>query len=162
MLNKDIFYVAGTANETIHYTAGGSTVDWMYSVNITPFVVEVVPPCDNRWCLSIGSQEVHRDMERYGCTGRHLIDLVTMGTILSQSSCTQSTSGDLFSMKTKWATKWKSLGTQFDEESFMQLLCAGVFLFLLALFVRYYRWRPQQTTEIEAEPEEGVELNRLV
>lgn len=44
-LNEDSYYVAGTAQEAIHYTAGGSTIDWMYSVGVTSFVVEVVPPC---------------------------------------------------------------------------------------------------------------------
>jgi len=48
-------YLVGTAQETINYDAGGTTIDWMYSEKqIVAFVLEVAPPCDNRWCRGDG------------------------------------------------------------------------------------------------------------
>lgn len=51
----DNYYVTGTALEAIKYSAGGTTIDWMYSKKkVVSFVLEVVPPCDQRWCQGIG------------------------------------------------------------------------------------------------------------
>ena len=68
-MNEDDFYITGTALEAIQYTAGGSTIDWMYSVGVVAFVVEVVPPCEDRWCASMDADEVWQEIERYGRAG---------------------------------------------------------------------------------------------
>lgn len=76
-LNRDQFYVSGTAQETIQYTAGGSTIDWIYSVGVaSSFVIEVIPPCADRWCSSLLSDDVWGAIERYGNTGYQFIQLV--------------------------------------------------------------------------------------
>jgi hypothetical protein len=53
-------YLVGTAIETIDYSAGGTTLDWMFSLGsqsreIIPFVHEAAVPevCDDRWCGGI-------------------------------------------------------------------------------------------------------------
>ncbi|KAL7528817.1 hypothetical protein ACHAXR_005691 [Thalassiosira sp. AJA248-18] len=85
-LNRDNFYVTGTADEAIHYTAGGSTIDWMYSVGIISFVVEVVPPCNDRWCSFLPSEEVWGAIAKYGNTGYQLIQLLYNDDGLRSSS----------------------------------------------------------------------------
>ena len=72
-LNEDDFYITGTALEAIQYTAGGSTIDWMYAVGVISFVLEVVPPCEDRWCASMDVDEVWQEIERYGRTGYEFI-----------------------------------------------------------------------------------------
>lgn len=76
------FYETGTAQETIHYTAGGSTIDWLESRNVTAFVLEIVPPCDERWCTS--NRQVWRVAKRGGVTGCQLAELASLGKTLTQ------------------------------------------------------------------------------
>ena len=69
----DSFYVTGTAQEAIKYTAGGSTIDWVYSEKeITSFVLEVVPPCKTRWCRG---RNVYRNAKPHAVTMRNFVDL---------------------------------------------------------------------------------------
>lgn len=70
-MNYDDFFITGTALEAIKYSAGGSTIDWLHSVGVLSFVVEVVPSCDSRWC-----DELRYSLERYGRTGGQLVDLI--------------------------------------------------------------------------------------
>ena len=72
--NVNDFYVTGTAQEAIQYTAGGTTIDWMYSEKqITSFVLEVIPPCESRWCLG---NDVYQSAEPNALTMKHLVSLV--------------------------------------------------------------------------------------
>ena len=66
-LNRDHFYIVGTAQQAIRYTAGGSTIDWMHSIGTLSLVMEVTPPCSNRWCEN--ATEVWQTLERYSATG---------------------------------------------------------------------------------------------
>lgn len=81
-MNPNQFYSTGTANETIYYTAGGSDMDWMQSINVTAFVVEVVPPCRQRWCdnteitLYGTLRDMHAAQKEYGVTAQRLVELV--------------------------------------------------------------------------------------
>ena len=44
-------FLVGDAVTAIGYTASGSCIDWLYAKKrILPWVVEVQPPCGNRWC----------------------------------------------------------------------------------------------------------------
>ena len=43
-------YPTGTADEAIHYTAAGAAIDWIDSKGVYAFVLEVQPPCHDRWC----------------------------------------------------------------------------------------------------------------
>lgn len=72
--NVNYLYVTGTAQEAIRYTAGGTTIDWMYSErNVTSFVLEAIPPCDSRWCLGNG---VYQNAEPNALTMKHFVSLV--------------------------------------------------------------------------------------
>lgn len=85
-LNQDYAYITGTAEEAIHYTAGGSSIDWMYSAqNITAFVVEVVPPCNNRWCEDT-PVAVCRQALIHSATGRRFVQLVLHGKVMDNDS----------------------------------------------------------------------------
>ena len=172
-LNEDDFYVAGTAEEAIHYTAGGSTIDWMYSANVTAFVVEVVPPCDNRWCPSLGSKRLYSGMERYGCTGRQLIDLVLTGEV-SEGSCTRS-SGSYFVSYLDRVRLWTIgvvHGLDGEDAAAIILFFGGIILFfgvviLIARKVWYMLMRaPHRVTRLhagdESESDQGIEMNSLV
>mmetsp|Transcript_10033 Transcript_10033/g.25051 ORF Transcript_10033/g.25051 Transcript_10033/m.25051 type:complete len:447 (-) Transcript_10033:13-1353(-) len=67
------FYVTGTAQEAIKYTAGGCTIDWMYSEKkITSFVLEVVPPCEIRWCRG---RNVYRNADPHAVTMKNFVHL---------------------------------------------------------------------------------------
>ena len=72
--NVDAVYVTGTARKAIKYTAGGTTIDWMYSEkHITSFVLEVIPPCESRWCLG---NNVYQNAEPNALTMKHFVSLV--------------------------------------------------------------------------------------
>lgn len=140
-LNADKFYVAGTAQEAIHYTAGGSTIDWMYSVGVTSFVVEVVPPCSNdRWCSSLAADKIWPSIERYGTTGRQFIGL----------AC------DDFEA----AARWQRGGSKLSAIVLISFLGIGLFLLL-----RHYRRRLSRRQDIEPETEQDsgaqVEMENL-
>jgi len=48
---KNVF-TTGTAMEAIQYTAYGATIDWAYGEKgVTSFVLEIVPPCERRFCV---------------------------------------------------------------------------------------------------------------
>ena len=84
-LNKaaDDRYTTGTAMEAIQYTAGGSTIDWLQSaMNVTAFVVEVTPPCANRWCDN--GRAVYNVAYYEALTAQRFVDLVMYGRLLSQ------------------------------------------------------------------------------
>ena len=87
-MNPNQFYSTGTANETIYYTAGGSDIDWMQSIHVTAFVVEVVPPCRQRWCevtMSTPLQDMLQDIRatqtQYGTTAQRFVELVVYGRV---------------------------------------------------------------------------------
>jgi hypothetical protein len=73
-------YVTGTAEEAIHYTAGGSTIDWMQSRNMTSFAVEVLPPCESRWCHA-NVPLVWETARRDGVTAWRFVELVVTGKV---------------------------------------------------------------------------------
>lgn len=77
-MNKDQDYITATADEAIHYTAGGSTIDWMFGVGVKPFVIEAVPPCHDRWCNSLDDDEIWKAMKRYGTTAHQFIQLASL------------------------------------------------------------------------------------
>ncbi|EJK53793.1 hypothetical protein THAOC_26695 [Thalassiosira oceanica] len=83
-MNRDGYYVTGTAYEAIEYTAGGSTIDWMYSLGIAAFVIETVPPCGDRqstdmdrWCVDIDDEKIWKEMLRHGEAGEELAKLAS-------------------------------------------------------------------------------------
>jgi hypothetical protein len=73
-MNPSNIYATGTAQETIFYTASGSTIDWMYSVNVTPFVIEVSPRCNSRWCPH-QAFAVQRGAKGHAFTALRLVEL---------------------------------------------------------------------------------------
>ena len=85
-MNRDGYYVWGTADEAIQYTAGGSTIDWMYSLGIAAFVIETVPPCNDRqstdmdrWCMNVDDEKIWKTMLRHGEAGVELVKLASAG-----------------------------------------------------------------------------------
>ena len=71
----DFYYETGTAMEAIHYTAGGSTIDWMYGEHhIVSFVLEAVPPCEIRWCQG---HQVYQHSEPNAATMKHFVELAS-------------------------------------------------------------------------------------
>ena len=82
-------YVTGTAKEAIHYTAGGTTIDWMYTEKkITAFVLEASPPCNNRWCTGKG---VFQNAERHSWTMKKFVSLaMSEEDIVAQVPTSQS------------------------------------------------------------------------
>ncbi len=67
------FYITGTAQEAIKYTAAGTTIDWMYGAKgITSYVLEVTPPCETRWCRG---KEVYRKARPHAATMNYFVDL---------------------------------------------------------------------------------------
>jgi len=79
-LNPSRRYITGTAEQAIEYTAGGSTIDWLQSIAVTAFVLESVPPCDNRWCPQQLSQVLH-SARQDGVTARRFVELVVHGKV---------------------------------------------------------------------------------
>ncbi|KAL7561711.1 hypothetical protein ACA910_016471 [Epithemia clementina (nom. ined.)] len=79
--HQDSFYLVGPAWQTIGYTATGSTIDWMHSVGVLSFVVEVTPPCSdrttNRWCDNATATWL--SMQNYGETSQRLAQLLVDG-----------------------------------------------------------------------------------
>lgn len=71
-LNEKQLYKTGSANETIGYTASGSTIDWMDSQGVISFVLESRSPCDGRWCVG---PEVANATQEDGQTGLRLVEL---------------------------------------------------------------------------------------
>lgn len=138
VLNKDQFYVTGTAEEAIEYTAGGSTIDWMYSVGAIPFVVETVPPCDDRWCSYLPDDEVWEAIERYGSTGHQLIQLVI----------------DEYSLRSR---RWSS------DSSVLAIIALFAFISLLGLLSHIKRrWRNKYTEMRQSDDiEDQVEMGDL-
>jgi hypothetical protein len=148
-MNDHHFYQAGTAAEAIHYTAGGSTIDWMYSVGIKSFVVETVPPCYDRWCKSLLDEEIWEAMKPYGITGHQLVQLA-LGYQLSYENTddllTFSASGDCSEVIDR--SGWVAV---------MQLV--GLVAFVLIMFrIRNWRKHGHEHEYNEAEQEEEGEL----
>jgi len=73
-------YIRGTAQETIKYTAGGTTIDWLYSVNVTAFVVEIPVACNNRWCPD-DLAKANAISIRHGATATRFVELVVHGSV---------------------------------------------------------------------------------
>jgi hypothetical protein len=75
-LNDRDLYIAGTAQETIQYTASGSTIDWMASQSVMAFVIESRTPCaEGRWCPPEYADAVHEITRADGRTGTILVQL---------------------------------------------------------------------------------------
>jgi hypothetical protein len=83
-MNPSKSYITGTAEEAIKYTAGGSSIDWLQSINVTAFVLEIVPPCDNRWCPH-AARQVMRIAKREAVTASRFVELVVTGTVKSST-----------------------------------------------------------------------------
>jgi len=84
-LDTNGLYKVGTAAETIDYTAGGTTIDWLYGAhNVTAFVLEVVPVCDARWCPA--TPRLYRGARDYGNVGRRFVELVVHGRIVQDDT----------------------------------------------------------------------------
>ena len=90
-LNADHTYErVGTALETIEYWAGGTTMDWLETAhNCTTFVVEVRPPCSQRWCSMVSDKDVMR-VRGHAKTSRRLLELVVSGSSSSTTTTTTS------------------------------------------------------------------------
>ena len=70
-------YKTGTALEAIQYSAGGTTIDWLYSVNVTAFVHESATPCGQRWCPPEFRNQVLRQAFKYAQAGVKLVELAS-------------------------------------------------------------------------------------
>ena len=112
-LNANGLYKVGTAKEAIEYTAGGTTIDWLYGAhNVTAFVFEVVPVCDNRWCPA--TPRLYRSARDYGNIGRRLVELVVHGKVVQDVDSIQRSIGFLLFLLIVWIMwTWKMPLTSF-------------------------------------------------
>jgi len=87
-LNPSQTYITGTAQEAIKYSASGTTIDWLQSMNITAFVLESAPPCNNRWCPRRVSQ-VMNTARQDGVTARRFVELIVHNDIVEDALSVQ-------------------------------------------------------------------------
>eukprot|EP00977_Amphora_coffeiformis_P007062 scaffold1533_cov157-Amphora_coffeaeformis.AAC.3 len=106
-LNTNGLYKVGTAAETIDYTAGGTTIDWLYGAqNVTSFVLEVVPVCDARWCPA--TPRLYRSARDYGNVGRRFVELVVHGRVVQDGTSIRRSILFLLAVFVAWITwTWK-------------------------------------------------------
>ena len=130
-MNPSHTYITGTAQQAIQYTAGGSTVDWMQSINITAFVLESTPPCNNRWCPQQVSRAMHT-ARRDGVTARRFVELIVHGDIVE----------DRFSLQRFWIMAFLAVAAWF-------LVRKGRHCIVSAL--RRLRAKEKQVTEMEVQ-----------
>jgi hypothetical protein len=106
-LNPTGLYKTGTARETIDYTAGGTTMDWLYEQhNVTAFVLETVPSCQTRWCPA--TPPLYRSAYEYGMVGRRLVELVVHGKVVQDTDSIRRSVLFMLLVTALWlAYKWK-------------------------------------------------------
>lgn len=106
-LNSNNLFLVGTASETIDYTAGGTTIDWLYDVhNVTAFVFEVVPVCDSRWCPA--TPRLYRSARDNGNVGRRFVELAVHGRVVQDVHSIQRSIAFMMFVAIVWmAWTWK-------------------------------------------------------
>ena len=107
-LNLHGLYKVGTAAETIPYqVAGGTTIDWLYTVhNVTAFVLETTPVCDHRWCPA--TPRLYRLAREYGTVGQRLVELVVHGRVVQDARSMARSLGFMGLIVLGWlGYKWK-------------------------------------------------------
>uniref|UniRef100_A0A7S3DP79 Peptidase M14 domain-containing protein n=1 Tax=Entomoneis paludosa TaxID=265537 RepID=A0A7S3DP79_9STRA len=72
-LNRQNQFIIGDAVTAIQYTSPGTCLDWLYSVNVTPFVMEVPPPCSHRWCPT--TAHTFEKTRTYGLVAQHYVHI---------------------------------------------------------------------------------------
>jgi hypothetical protein len=74
-------YKTGTASEAIGYTSPGTLIDWLDETKgILAFVVEAVPPCDDRWCEN--RKSVLREARVNARTASQFVQLASYGHLV--------------------------------------------------------------------------------
>jgi hypothetical protein len=131
-------FVTGNAIESIGYTAGGTTIDWLYSINVTGFVLEASAVCNSRWCDTKHSSKVFRSAQRYAHAGLTLTEMVLQQESMYDSAPFPSHFGP-----------WLLLGL-FDVAA----------VILIVLLVR--RRRLMRTLKVKTEDTDSIELQSLM
>jgi hypothetical protein len=117
-LNPTGLYKTGTARETIDYTAGGTTMDWLYEQNnVTAFVLETVPSCQTRWCPA--TPPLYRSAYEYSMVGRRLVELVVHGKVVQDTDSIRRSVLFMLLVTVFWlAYKWKHPLSTYLRRSF--------------------------------------------